>query len=68
MGAHYIEGIRNGFDAGIKEQFSYTVIHPNHASSTVYPNFISLCIGSEIAAGRYSRGYTKTEDEQTMYF
>ena len=56
---HVIDGIRYGFDVGIKEQFSHSVIHPNHASSSLDMNFISSYIKSEVGAGRYAGPFTQ---------
>jgi hypothetical protein len=53
--AGVVDGIRNGFDVGVKERPSRTIVHPNHASSKLDPSFIPSYIQSEIAAGRYSR-------------
>jgi len=61
--SHIIDGIRNGFDVGVKTQVPCTIIHPNHTSSALDPNFISSYIQSEMAAGRYSRGFSQSELE-----
>ena len=64
--AHIITGIRNGFDVGVKEQVSTTIIHPNRSSASLDPEFISSYIQSEMAAGRYSRGYSQSELEKLI--
>ena len=63
---HIIEGIRYGFNVGVKEQFPCSVIHPNHPSSRLNPSFISSYIQSEIAAGRYSQAFSKEELEELI--
>ena len=64
--SHIVDGIRNGFDVGIKEQFSDSIVHPNHSSSSLDPNFISSYIASEIAANRYSQAFSKSDLEELI--
>ena len=64
--SHIINGIRNGFDVGIESQVPCTIVHPNHTSSTLDPDFISSYIQSEMAAGRYSRGFSQSELEELI--
>ena len=64
--SHVINGIRHGFNVGVKDQIGSTVVHPNHSSSTLAPDFISSYIQSEVAAGRYSRGYSQSELEKLI--
>lgn len=61
--AHVIDGVCNGFNVGIKEQFSSSIIHPNHSSSSLDSDFISSYIQAEEAAGRYSSAFSKLELE-----
>ena len=64
--SHIVYSIRHGFDVGIENRFSRTVVHPNHASSNLNPDFISSYIQSEIAAGRYSCAFTRAELEDLI--
>jgi len=61
--SHIIDGIHHGFDVGVKDQIEQSIIHPNHSSSNLNPDFISSYIQSEIATGRYSQGYTQDKLE-----
>lgn len=63
--SHIVYSIRHGFDVGIENRFSRTVVHPNHASSNLNPDFISSYIQSEIA-GRYSCAFTRAELEDLI--
>ena len=47
--SHVINGIRHGFNVGVKDQVGSTVVHPNHSSSTLAPDFISSYIQSNLA-------------------
>ena len=64
--SHIIDGIRHGFDVGVGMPHSCTTVHPNHGSSSLSPGFISSYVKSEMAAGRYSRGYSQSELEDLI--
>ena len=66
--SHIIEGLRHGFDVGVKAHTrgGETIIDPNHNSCSRSPQFISDYIASEMATGRYSRGYTPIELESRI--
>ncbi|KAK7029111.1 hypothetical protein R3P38DRAFT_2525085, partial [Favolaschia claudopus] len=55
--SHIISGIQNGFDVGVREHLSHSIIPPNHNSCHLDPKFIDSYILSEEAAGRYSRAF-----------
>jgi hypothetical protein len=38
--AGVVDGVRGGFDVGVKEWPSRTITHPNHTSSKLDPSFI----------------------------
>jgi len=66
--SHVIDGLRHGFDVGVKAETrgERTIIEPNHGSCNKSPQFISDYIASEMAAGRYSEGYTPQELESRI--
>ena len=49
--SHVIVGLQNGFDVGIYNHSSHTMIFDNHASSRLDPDFISSYIKGEESAG-----------------
>ncbi|KAF7337759.1 hypothetical protein MSAN_02249700 [Mycena sanguinolenta] len=61
--SHIVFGLRYGFDVGVREHLSHSIIPPNHNSSNIDPDFIDSYIASEETAGRYSMGYLPDELE-----
>ncbi|KAL7277221.1 hypothetical protein ACG7TL_009071 [Trametes sanguinea] len=62
---HVVQGLRVGFDVGIKEQPRSTTLFTNH-SSTLDAAFIDSYIVGEQAAGRYSHAFDPAELEQLI--
>ena len=61
--SHIVEGLPIGFDVGVHDLPSRTIISDNHTSSRLDPDFISSYIEGEEAAGRYSRAFEPDELE-----
>jgi hypothetical protein len=49
-----VDGLRVGFDFNLRSFLSSTVVHRNHASTSLAPEFIDSYIEGEVRAGRYS--------------
>lgn len=64
--SHIVEGLRHGFDVGLRTQPSGTIIFENHNSSLLDPFFIDQYILDEQAAGRYSRAFTPNDLESVI--
>jgi hypothetical protein len=56
-------GIRDGFRLGVSSSISSTFSPKNHKSATENPDIIDAYIEKELAAGRYSHGYSPAEFE-----
>jgi hypothetical protein len=52
------DGIRHGFDLGVRHPITFTYISPNHKSALDNPLAVDLYIRTELDAGRYSGPFT----------
>ena len=64
--AHIVEGLRHGFDVGVRAPVLFTSIPENHASSLLDTQFIDSYILEEQAAGRYSHPFLPAELESVI--
>ena len=55
--AHIVDGLRHGFDVGVREPVLATHTPQNHASASMDPASIDAYITEEQAAGRYSNAF-----------
>jgi hypothetical protein len=58
--------MRFGFDMGVHTPPVYTFIPPNHSSATSFPDHVMSHIQNELALGRYSGPFTRTELESLI--
>lgn len=63
---HIIHGIRYGFDVGVRESLTSTLLFNNHASTTLDETFITTYIHDEQEDGRYSHAFQPHELEATI--
>jgi hypothetical protein len=63
---HIIAGLQDGFDVGIKEAPTHTLIFDNHASSRLDPAFISTYLENEESVGRYSQPFSPSQLEDII--
>ncbi|CAL1699721.1 unnamed protein product [Somion occarium] len=65
---HVLEGLRNGFDVGVKDTPPRSFMFKNHASASLDEEFIDSYIAGEQAAGRYSQGFAPDDLEGIIGF
>lgn len=61
--SHVVEGLRHGFDVGVRDTPEKSYVFENHRSALLDESFINAYIASEQLAGRYSEGFNPDDLE-----
>lgn len=63
-----VDGLRYGFDVGVRGTLNNSYVFENHRSTLLDETFIDNYVASEQAAGRYSQGFEPDDLEGIIGF